>query len=240
MSRPQPQPGPARPLKNMPLNRRTRRRLALTSALNNPDALPDIMHAALQQTTSIGMPSTPETARALTDNPPIPHHSRPLVSRSTSPEAKPSRQEQRKRRKLEKQQDSDNQLTSMGHADDESSNGPIDAGPSYTSRPGGLAPTTEASPSDTTAHQPSRTAPTIQQQLHERSKLLAGQEEGKARLEARVETLGKEVAFKDDVRGICSARPIPDDADLLSKTAPFRSFQYTRASQAKLYLQHLL
>lgn len=191
----------ARSFRNMPS--KPRRRRALTSALNNPSAIPDILDAASQTPSGEGPSSPTEAARAVKDDPPSQIHSQTLASGPPTSQNIPSRKDRRKRRRIsEEEEENDEQLSVPGSDHAESLSNSMQAGPSsYASRRGTVSADIGASTSDAAVHHRSTTTQTAQQQLQDRSKLLAAQE-GKAKLEARVETLGKEVAFKNDVSEI--------------------------------------
>jgi hypothetical protein len=189
----------ARSFRNGPS--KPRRRRALTSALNNPAAIPDMLDATSQVPSGEASSSTTEAARTVKDELSSQPTSQPLVSGPIAPETVPSRHDSRKRKRIFKEEEDDDEQPSVPdpvHV--ESLSNPMEAGPSsYASRPGALLANIGASTFNAAEHHRSATTQTTQQQLQDRSRLLAAQE-GKAKLEARVETLGKEVAFKNDVR----------------------------------------
>ncbi|GHJ87356.1 hypothetical protein NliqN6_3758 [Naganishia liquefaciens] len=189
--------GPARNPRSMPLIGRARRRLALTSALNNPTSLPDAMDAPSEASDSLGPTFTLATGRLPPEDADSRLALRPLVSNSSSSESKPLRHEQRKRRRIQKE-DSEEHLAPVDHGVADSSAKATSAGSSsLVVQPDTAIPTVNASISDTAAHFLFANVRTTQEQLRDRSELLAAQERN-AKLEARMATLGKEVAFKND------------------------------------------
>lgn len=188
----QPQTRMSRPINNMPMNRKARRRLALTSALNNPTAA----------TFSDPMPVSSNS------NPPLPDHSDHVKEHAppalglanpvhTAPPKVGNSKNKRKRQRTADR--SPETFVANGvHVEAIVEEHTVTlAGPS--SRPLGTTLSINATATESPTNHVSGPSPTIQQQMQDRSKLLAAQE-GNARLEAQVETLGKEVAFKNDVR----------------------------------------
>lgn len=185
----------------MPLGGRSRRRLALTSVLNNPALLPDTMHETSEVLNSLGSTPNSGAGRSSTDDATSQIASALLLSGPSSIESNIVRQEQRKRRRIRKE-DSEEHLAPSDYAVANTNAEAMAAGPSSLAINYGEAiPSGDASTSDTTTHLLLPITRTTQEQLQDRSKLLAAQE-GNARLEARVVTLGKEVAFKNDVSSV--------------------------------------
>lgn len=210
----QPQTRTPRPISNMPLNRKARRRLALTSALNNPLPI-DVSvpttasvvdtNAALLADPDRSAKSEPVLESTLSSVEPafIAKHNKTASSASTaSTKVGTSRNKKRKRQRLEDAQ-------SGNAAADSSLRGEVAASsPPLATRPSGRD---LASPTRVTANSLEAQSkpvfppgPSIQQQMQERSRLLAAQE-GNAKLEAQVKSLGEVIAAKSDVRALPSS-----------------------------------
>jgi hypothetical protein len=193
----QPQTRPSRPINNMPLNRKARRRLALTSVLNNPPPVNvSVALPASASDTDVAPLSLPNRVEAMDRVLASVSEPSPVVNHA-SPKAGTSRNKKRKRQRMD-------DASSGNIAANNLATGQVAASRILPSASGPSAPSL-ASPSRVTVNQPEvpikpavAPGPSIQQQMQERSRLLVAQE-GNAKLEAQVKTLGEEVSAKNDV-----------------------------------------
>lgn len=181
----------------MPQGGRSRRRLALTSVLNNPALLPHTTDETSEVMHSLGSTSILEARRSSTDDATSQNASALLNSGPSSFEFDISR----KRRRV-REEDSEEHLTPSDYAVVNTNAVVMAAGPSSLAiKYGETIPSGDASTLNTSTHLLLPVSRTTQEQLQDRSKLLAAQERN-ATLEARVVTLAKEVAFKNAVSSV--------------------------------------